>query len=352
MNNLNYEGKKIYLGLDVHKSSWDLKVLTDHTTQKQIHLSPGTVESLEKYVKSNYPGGDYFCAYEAGYSGFWIHHQLEQRGINTLVVHAADVPTTDKEKRFKTDKIDCTKIAKALRGGFLTGIYVPDKQQQLDRSIVRQRYRCASDQRRIKNRIKAHLAFFGTQIEWEDGVSEKYWSHKMINNIEQFAQQKDDQALLGEIELLKQLRQAEARAMRRIRVLSQTDAYTNRVEWLRSIKGVGLLTAMVVLTEVGDIERFKDLDQLTSYVGIVPGSKSSGDMEQVKRIAKRGNKHLRTALILSAWMAIRNDAEMALNYENCRRRMISPKAIIKIARKLLSRMRYVLIHQCKLDYST
>jgi transposase len=352
MNNLNFEGKKIYLGLDVHKSSWELKVLTEHTTQKQIHLSPGNVESLEKYVKSNYPGGEYFCAYEAGFSGFWLHRQLEQRGINTLVVHPADVPTTDKEKRFKTDKIDCTKIAKALRGGFLTGIYVPDKKQQIDRSVVRQRYRCASDQRRIKNRIKAHLAFFGIQIEWKEGVNESYWSHKMVKNIEQFAEQEDDQTLLGELELLKQLRQAEVRAMRRIRVLSETKPYLNRVAWLRSIKGVGLLTAMVVLTEVGDIKRFKDLDQLASYVGIVPGSKSSGDAEQVKHMAKRGNKHLRTALVLSAWMAVRNDSGMALYYENYKRRMISQKAIIKIARKLLSRMRHVLIHQCKLDYST
>lgn len=348
MKNLDFKDKEIYLGLDVHKKSWEVQVLTANTTQKRVHLSPPKAETLEKYVKTHYPNANYSCAYEAGFSGFWIQEHLEQRGIKTIVVHAADIPTTDKEKRFKTDKIDCAKIARSLRGGFLTGIYIPSKQQQLDRSMVRQRYRCVSDKRRIMNRIKAHLNFFNIHIDWQQGVNEKYWSQRMIAQLRDWGQQQQDIALLSEIALLNNLRQAEAQAMTSIRKLARTEAYKDRVQWLNSIRGVGLLTAMVVLTEVGPIERFKDLDHLAGYVGIVPGSHSTGEHQQATPMTRRGNKQLRTALILSAWMAVRNDPQMALYFENCKQRMISQKAIIKVARKLLSRIRYVLVNQCKL----
>ena len=183
MKNDSYKDKNIFLGLDVHKKSWDVRILTENTMQQQIHISPPEVSKLVNLIKGRYPGGNYLCAYEAGFSGFWLQEELESHGIKTLVVHAADIPTSDKDKRFKTDRQDCTKIAKALRAGMLQGIYCPDKQQQLDRSIVRQRYTLASDQRRVKNRIKAHLNFYGIEISSSGGYNIDYWSARRIKDI-------------------------------------------------------------------------------------------------------------------------------------------------------------------------
>jgi len=352
MKNVDFKDIEIYMGLDVHLKSWELNVVTEHTTpSKTIHLNPGTVEKLVNYMHTAYPNGNYRCVYEAGFSGFWIQNELERNGIETMVVHAADVPTTDKEKRTKTDKVDCVKLAKSLRGGLLHGIYIPSKQQQEDRWLVRQRYRRASELRAIKNRIKSNLRFFGHKIAWDDGVNESYWSNRMIENIESFAKENQQIGLQQELEVLRIHRQLRLNTLRKIRALSRQDRYKEKTARLLSIKGVGLLTAMVVLTEIGPIERFKTLDQLIAYTGLIPGSHSSAGNERGNFIIKRGNKRLRTAIVLSAWSAIKSNLTLAAAYESYRKRnMTAQKAIIKIARKQLSRIMFVLKNEKILAY--
>lgn len=109
MKNNETEFTQISVGIDLHKNSWDIQPLAPFGVQKRIHLSPPCVDRLETFLKKNYPNCEYLCAYEAGFSGFWLQRELERRGIKTIVVHPADIPTTDKEKRFKTDKVDCKK---------------------------------------------------------------------------------------------------------------------------------------------------------------------------------------------------------------------------------------------------
>ena len=142
---VSFKGKDIFVGIDVHKRSWDIKILTAHTSQRQIHKSEPSPEFVAQYLMKHYPGANFHCVYEAGFSGFWIQERMSQLGLNTIVVHPGDVPTTDKEKRFKNDRIDSSKLAMSLRSGQLMGIYVPSKQLQRDRSLVRQRYQYASD---------------------------------------------------------------------------------------------------------------------------------------------------------------------------------------------------------------
>jgi len=110
-----------------------------------------------------------------------------------------------------------------------------------------------------------------------------------------------------------------------------------------SIPGVGLLTAMVYLTEIGDVDRFKGDDQYLAYIGLIPGCRSSGEKERTGRLSNRGNKRVRTALILSAWMSIRNSSLMNIKYEEYRKRgMTANKAIVKIASKLALIMKAIL----------
>ena len=77
------------------------------------------------YLRHHFPGAVYYAVYEAGYCGFWIHDQLVQEAIHCIVVNPADVPTRNKERRRKRDRVDCRKLARGLRNNELEGIYVP-----------------------------------------------------------------------------------------------------------------------------------------------------------------------------------------------------------------------------------
>lgn len=343
MSNLDFEGKNIYVGIDVHKRSWSIKVLSDSTNLKQVNFSDPSPKKLAEYLKKNYPKANCKCAYEAGFCGFWIQEALTDLGIETIVVHPSDIPTTDKEKRFKDDKSDCKKIAICLRAGQLKGIHVPPKEQRSDRSFVRMRYRLASDIRKNMNRINGHLDFEGQVIIDEQDNNQPFqrWSNRRIQVLEQKALSDNDLTLQMYLKDLRRQRLQMLEITRTIRNLSKSEKYEKKCSLLTSIPGVGTLTAMVWITEIGDVNRFKTEDQLYSYLGLVPGSRSSGDVQRIGKITKRGNKRLRTALVQCGWIAIRIDSTMTLAYENYRQRMNPQKAIIRITKKLATLMRAI-----------
>jgi transposase len=131
---------------------------------------------------------------------------------------------------------------------------------------------------------------------------------------------------------------------RQIRALSKEAAFKEDREYLISIPGIGLITAIVFLTEIIDINRFKTLDNLASFIGLAPREHSSSDKIQIGGLTKRGNKYLRNLLIEVAWIASRKDPALTMAYNKYMHMdgIDKRKAIIKIARKLLNLMRYVL----------
>jgi transposase len=103
------------------------------------------------------------------------------------------------------------------------------------------------------------------------------------------------------------------------------------------------------MTELQDIRRFKTLDKLCSYVGIVPDTASSGDHEKVREITHRSNPYLRPAIVESSWIIIRKDPAMLMLYKRYCAKMVPNKAIIKIAKHLLRRIRYVWVNQVEYE---
>lgn len=130
-----------------------------------------------------------------------------------------------------------------------------------------------------------------------------------------------------------------------IQALSQTEQYKRNMELLRSIPGIGGIAAITLLTELGDINRFKTVDRLNSFIGLVPCVYASGDMEKVGHMTYRGHDLLKCLLVEAAWMAIRRDPALMLQYQALTKRMKGNKAIIRIVRKLINRIRYVLKNQ-------
>lgn len=159
----DFTGQNIYAGIDTHHKSWMVSIYSDEFELKTFSQQPD-VDQLEKYLKKNYPGANYHLAYEAGFSGFWIQRSFTRKGIRCDVIHPADVPTSDKESKRKTDKVDSRKIAKGLKNGELNVIYIPDECQEADRLLLRTRANIVHDVTMVKNRIKAFLKINGITV--------------------------------------------------------------------------------------------------------------------------------------------------------------------------------------------
>jgi transposase len=170
------------------------------------------------------------------------------------------------------------------------------------------------------------------------------WSYNFMNWVEEEANRdvllKD--TLLLMLDQIKSLRQLLLKTERALRKLMQT-RHNEKAKLLMTAPGIGRTTAMLFLLEIGDIKRFGSFDTLNDLVGFCPDTDSSGDTERDRGITSRRHKQLRSALIEAAWTAIRIDPALMDAYQKLTKRMKGQHAIIRIARKLLRRMRAILI---------
>jgi transposase len=337
---LDYTDKNIFIGMDVHKKSWKIHFICDGVEYKPI-MTNSTPTELIKFLQRNFPNGNYHSAYEAGYSGYWIHESLEKEGIKSMIVHPPDIPVSQRDLEQKTDKRDSRKLARMLSAGQLEGIYTPDKEVQEYRQFMRFRQRLVRDRTRLKNRIKGVLSFIGVNIEDKEI---KNWTKKYIAKLRKIefktvSGKYSFDILIGQYETLASLiKQYD----KRIRELSKADKYKEDVELLRTMPGIDTLSAMILLTEIVEINRFTELEDLVSYFGLLPTEHSSGERQRNGRMSKRGNKFLKYIITEISWTAISKDPELARSYMEYKKRMPPQKAIIKIGRKVLSRIRHIL----------
>ena len=153
---VQFTGQHVYLGIDIAKKSWKVCIYLGKVYHKHF-AQPPDPEVLVDYLHRNFPGATYHSVYEAGYFGFWIHRELIRLGVDSIVINPADVPTTDKERRTKTDRVDAAKLARALANGELTAIYVPERFLQEGRRLISIRVAFVQKQTQAKNQIKALL---------------------------------------------------------------------------------------------------------------------------------------------------------------------------------------------------
>lgn len=335
---LDFSGQNIYIGLDTHLKSWHVSILGEHLSHKSFSQPP-EAKILRNYLDKHFPSANYKCVYEAGFAGFSVFRQLQEIGIDCIVVNPADVPSKDKEKKGKTDKVDSNKLARSLRSGELDPIYIPSREGEEDRSLLRIRAKMIRDQTRSKNRIKSLLYYYGITISGSDR-----WSIQFIQwlNCVQLNSESGNISLKSMLLHLDNIKKIISELDKQIVNLARSEKYKTKVGLLKSVPGIGLLTSMTLLTELEEISRFKNLDKLCAYIGLVPNVYSSGDREIVGEMTNRGNGILRTALIESAWTAARKDPALMKKFNYLANKMEKNKAIIRIARKLLNRIRFVL----------
>ena len=330
---------KLYIGIDVHKKSWTYHYQTDLFDGKTI-TQPSNPKVLIEWVAKHYPEHDVTCAYEAGFSGYSAARLFQTQNWNVLVLNAADIPRSHKQSVVKTDKIDCRNICKQLKNNALTSIVIPEEERESFRSLFRERTNFVEGLRHVKLQIKSYLMYCGTVIPEEfDNAS---WSKNFIEWI-RIQKQPHETSALKITYLLKrfQFMHVEALAIsNQLRAFAR-GYYKKDYNLLRSVPGIGGITAVAILAELGDLRKYKRLDDLASSVGLVPGIYSSGDTTIVKGITPRAKKLLRSYLIEASWQAVRFDPILQ-NYYRSHYGKLPNKIIVKVTHKLISRVHAVI----------
>ena len=339
---IDFSDKTLYVGIDVHQKDYQVAIVHESRCLGN-HRMEASGEKLIIHLNKYYPGADFKCVYEACSWGFVLQRKLADAGIECMVVNPADVATSDKERRRKTDKVDALKLAREHEAHHLQAIYVPDETSQKERNLIRFRKSLVGDLSRCKNRIKSLLKYQGIDIP--ERFSKFSWSNNFMEWIEQEAN-KDE--LLGDVLLprlaeLRFHRQQLLEVQRKLRKLMKSEKYSKSSDLAQSVAGIGPTTAALFLLEVGDIRRFRGFDPLNNFIGFCPDSHSSGESDRQTGITTRRHKQLRSAFIEAAWVAIRIDPAMADAYSKLIKKMEGKKAIVRIARKLLRRLRAVLL---------
>lgn len=342
---MDFNGQKIFVGLDVHKINWNVSIYVEQNLYQTFHqaASPG---QLEKYLKENFPGAKCLCAYEAGFCGFWIQRDLSKRGIDCIVVNAADVPSTDKEKKNKTNPIDSKRIGLSLQANQLNSIYIPSEQLEADRRVVRFRKAIQKDLTKARNRIKSELHLLGKEIP----LKYKGWSKSFIMWLNGLELDHESLRYMFKQTILRaeQIRTQMLDLNQALKNMIKEERYREMGSLLTKVTGLGLITSITLLTEIGPIDRFPTFDHFNSFIGFCPTEHSSGEIEKKGKITPRGHHTLRGYFVEAAWIATRNDPAMAACYSKLTQRMTGKKAITRIARKLLRRVYCVMKY--KVEY--
>ena len=341
---VSFEGQCLYVGIDVHKKQWSVSIFSGELHHKTFSQPPSP-GALKSYLDHHFPGARVTCAYEASKFGFWIQRQLVAYGYQCLVVNPADIPTTNKETSGKTDPIDSRKIGKALRSGLIYSIHVPMLATEGDRQLFRYRKKLWGDLVKVKNRIKDKILFAGIDVPAE--LESSNWTKAFL----QWLQELEIPAPSTRLTLTLLLEQYSylykhfLKVSTQVRSLQRLPRYKANAKLLRSIPGIGPLTTVQLLCEVEDISRFPSFKKFNSFVGFRPTSHSSGEHDWRGHITYRQHKGLRSSLVECAWTTISADPAMMQRYEELKKRLTAKRAIIIIARKLLSRIYFVLKKQ-------
>jgi len=334
------DASRIYVGVDVHVRHWQVTVRTIDAEHWRGRI-PGDWESLRKILE-RYRSQAITVVYEAGYCGFWLQDEIKAWGGECLVTPPSLIPS-ESGNRVKTDRIDSARLALLLSRGLLKAVWVPDAQTRRERQVLRRRRQLVRARVRVQCQIKSELRCYGIEFPSQIGA----WSESFVRWLWCFQlgdrwQSESFRRLLTLYEQLGALVKAQTALLKE---LAESERYQSQVAILISVPGIGLLTAMEILLELGDIRRFANGRKLAAYVGLTPGQYSSGEKVRLGSISKAGQPQLRASLIEASWVLISKDAALRERYQYLRSRCGGKRAIVAIARKLLLIVRRLWLDQ-------
>ena len=338
----DYNGKDIYVGIDVHKKSYAVYCLCHREKVKSWSMEASPAKLIEQ-LKFYFCGARIHTVYEAGFSGYALHRLLEEAGIKNMVVNPGSVETASRD-RVKTDKRDAKKLAEQLSDYRLKSIYIPRAEEERLRLLTRLRASIVKDRGRIACRIKSKLFQFGyNEGLVDDTTASIRWVNK-LQGIEHFPLELKyviDYLCKQWLQLttdLKEIAKEIAKQSKGNQGLSGLE------EIYKSFPGIGNISAKELSRELGTLSQFSSNKRAYSYVGLTPSESSSGEKRRQGGISHCGRPRLRHLLIEIAWRYTAKDAEMGAKFCELSHRRGKKRAIVAIARILIGRLRCCLMH--------
>lgn len=320
----------VYVGMDVHRKRTQVAILDDRGDQlvnrNVVNGSPEMTEILAS-VGEGTP-----AAFEAGYGWSWVVELCEDLGLEPHLAHPSRCKAIA-SARLKNDKVDARTLAHLLRADLLAEAWIAPVEVRDLRALLRYRARLVRLTTSLKTRIHAVLADRGVRVD------DSLWSKVGRIRLATLDLPPTQRAIVQDCLALIDFIDVPPRRMRsEIRRLAIPDP---RVEALMAIPGIGRLTSMMLVAEIGDISRFQTARKLCAWAGLTPTVRNSDIKVRHGHISKQGSSWARWMLIEAAMVA-RTRPPFARTYAELARRRGKHIATVAIARKLLARSFYVL----------
>ena len=322
------------VGMDVHQNSISI-ALADDGPEGAVRLY-GTIRNfrgaIDKVVRKLVStGAELHFVYEAGPCGFALYRHLTGNGFSCIVAAPSMIPRKS-GVRIKNDTRDAIALARLLRAGELTPIYVPDTEDEAMRDLTRARNDARIAARKAKQRLHSFLLrnecvypgktkWIKTHLIWLAQLTMKHPAQQV--------------ALQEYIEAVNECTERITRLDEQILKAVDEWRWAPTVKALQALRGVSLLTAVNMVAEIGDFNRFHNPKELMAYLGLVPSEHSSGARIRRGGITKTGNSHARRICVESAW-SYRYQARVT-QYLRTRHEGL-PKDILQIAWKAQLRL--------------
>ena len=290
----------LFVGLDVHKESIAVAYAPDDRSAEVTYVGPiGTrqadVDGLVRRLHSK--AARLVFAYEAGPCGYVLHRYLTHKGLACLVVAPSLMPKKASD-RVKTDRRDAVQLARLLRSGDLTPVYVPTVEDEAIRDLGRAREDAVADLKAAKFRLQSFLLRLGLHYTGKANWNAAHLRYlaKVVcpTPAQQIVFQESVRAVDQQVERVQRLDAELAEHVPSWRLYPVVQA-------LQALRGVQDTVAITMVAEIGDLTRFDNPRQLAAFLGLIPSEYASGDSRRQGSITKAGNGHARRALIEGAW---------------------------------------------------
>jgi transposase len=304
-----HQSNTLYVGMDVHKESIAVAYIAkDHDAEVVYLGSIGTrqcdIDQLIRKLQSK--SNQLVFVYEAGPCGYWLYRYLTKKGHVCRVVAPSLIPKKAGD-RVKTNRRDAIQLARLMRAGDLTSVYVPEVEDEAIRDLCRAREDAIRDLKAAKFRLKAFLLRQDIRstgrATW--GPAHLRWLSEVVcpTPAQQIVFQEYVRAATEHTERLERLEQQLQDQVPTWRLAPVVDA-------LQGLRGVQFTVAVTTVAELGDLTRFDTPRPLMRDLGLTPSEYSSGDRRRQGGMTKTGNTHARRALIEGAW-AYRDPAKVS-----------------------------------------